>query len=237
MAHAEMKRFWKEVSVEPEGDGWQVTLDGRRVRTQGGRAQVVPTRAIAELMADEWRAQGEEIDPAAFRARDLANYALDLVAADRAQAVAKILRYAETDTLCYRADPDEPLHKRQWAEWEPVVTAFEAREGVKLERVSGIVHRPQPAETLARLQQRLEALDPFTLAALEVLASLSASLTVALSALEPDADPAALWAAAELEETWQVELWGSDALAEERRQRRAADFLHAVQFAHAAAGR
>ncbi|QDM41567.1 ATP12 family protein [Altererythrobacter sp. TH136] len=230
-----MKRFWKGVSVEPESGGWQVTLDGRRVRTQGGAAQVVPSRALAELLADEWRAQGEEIDPAAFRARDLADYAVDVVTLDPAQVVAKILRYAETDTLCYRADPDEPLHRRQWAEWEPVIAALEAREGVTLERVSGIVHRRQPAATLARLQQRLESLDPFTLAALEVLASLSASLTVALSALEPDADPAALWAAAELEETWQVELWGSDALAEERRQRRADDFHHAVQFARAAA--
>ena len=110
---------------------------------------------------------------------------------------------------------------------------IEAREGVRMERVSGIVHKPQPAATLATLKARLEALDPFTLAALEVLTSLSASLTVGLSALEPEADPDVLWRAAELEEAWQVELWGSDWEAEERRKRRKADFLRAVEFARA----
>ncbi len=229
-----MKRFWNDVAVEQAAGGWRVTLDGRPLRTQGGAPQIVPTRALAELLASEWTAQGEEVDPAGFAMRDMADYAIDVVASDRSETIAKALRYAETDTLCYRADPDEPLHKRQWAEWEPIVTTFEAREGVRLERVSGVVHRPQPPATLAKLSARLEMFDPFTLASLETLAALSASLCVALSALEADADRHALWAAAELEETWQTELWGSDALAEDRRQRRRADFLRAVDFAQAA---
>lgn len=228
-----MKRFWKEVAVEQAEGGWRVTLDGRPIRTPARAPQVVPTHALAELLAEEWRAQGETVNPAAFPLRDMADYAIDMVAADVPASIAKLLRYAETDTLCYRADPDEPLHRRQWAEWEPIVAAFEAREGVKLERVSGIVHRPQPAATLAALRARLEAMDPFTLAALEVLSSLAASLTIGLSAIDPDADAEALWAAAELEETWQIELWGSDAEAEERRERRKADFLRAVRFARA----
>lgn len=228
-----MKRFYKNVTVEEADGGFRVTLDGRPIRTQGGAAQVVPTRALAEAMADEWRAQGHVIDAKSFVFRDLADFAIDQIAPDPGAAVTRLLPYAETDTLCYRADPDEPLHKRQWAEWEPVVTAFEAREGVRMERVSGIVHKPQPAATLATLKARLEALDPFTLAALEVLTSLSASLTVGLSALELEADPDVLWRAAELEEAWQVELWGSDWEAEERRKRRKADFLRAVEFARA----
>jgi chaperone required for assembly of F1-ATPase len=231
-----MKRFWNEVSVEQAEDVWRVQLDGRPIKTQGGAPQIVPTRALAELLAGEWSAQGEEVDPAGFPARDMADYAIDMVAPDPAVAAAKIMRYAETDTLCYRADPDEPLHKRQWEVWEPIVTAFEAREGVRVERVSGIVHKPQPTETRARLEARLTALDPFTLAALEAATSLSASLCIGLSALDPEGKPEVLWAAAELEETWQVELWGSDWEAEDRRERRKADFLRAVRFAEAASG-
>jgi chaperone required for assembly of F1-ATPase len=226
-----MKRFWNAVTVAPTGAGWQVALDGRPLRTQGGAPQVVPSEALAELLAGEWRAQGEEVDPAGFPLRDLADYAIDQVAGARGHTIDKLLRYAETDTLCYRADPDEPLHRRQWEVWEPLVAAFEAREGVRLERVSGVLHKPQPAATLAALRRRLEGLDPFALAALEVMTSLAASLAVGLSALAPEADPATLWAAAELEERWQAELWGSDAEAEERRERRAAAFLRAAAFA------
>jgi chaperone required for assembly of F1-ATPase len=231
-----MKRFWKDATVEDTGGGWRVILDGRPVRTQGtGAPQVVPTRALAELLAREWAAQGPEIDASAFPCRDMSDYAIDVVAGARGETIAKLLRYAETDTLCYRADPDEPLWKRQQSLWEPLVTAFEAREGVRLDRVSGVLPRPLRAETLAALRPRLETLDPFTLAALETTTALSASLCVGLSALEPGSDPEALWDAAELEETWQAELWGSDALAEERRARRKRDFLRAVEFARTVA--
>ncbi len=229
-----MKRFWTEVTVEQVADGWRVLLDGRPIKTQGGKPQVVLTRSLAEMLSAEWSAQPDTIDPRRFPARDMADYAIDMVAPDRDAVVAKLLRYAESDTLCYRADPDEPLYKRQWQVWEPIVTRFEAREGVRLERVSGILHKQQPQATLAALRVRLQRLDPFTLAALEVLTSLSASLCVGLSVLEPAADVPGLWAAAELEEAWQAELWGVEPLAEERRLKRETDFMRAVQFARAA---
>jgi chaperone required for assembly of F1-ATPase len=231
-----MKRFWKEVAAEPFEGAYRVTLDGRPIRTQAGNPQLVPGEALAEALAAEWRAQGEELDPTTFPLRDLADYAIDHVRADRAAAIADLLRYAETDTLCYRADPDEPLYRRQHELWEPLVTRFEARHGVTLERVSGIIHRPQPAATMARLGEILAAHDNLTLAALATLAPLAASLTVALEALEPGADPAALFAAANAEQDWQAELWGWDLEAERARATRLAAFERAVAFARLTRG-
>lgn len=231
-----MKRFWREVAVEAHEDGYRVTLDGRAIRTQGGQPQIVPTAPLAEAMADEWRRQREEVDPNAFPLRDLADYAIDHVRIDRATTVAKLLPYGETDTLCYRADPDEPLYRRQQELWEPLLAAFEARHGVRLTRVSGVVHRPHPEGTTARLRALLERHDDFTLAAVHTLAPLAASLTVALAALEPDADPRALFDAANCEQDWQAELWGWDPLAEQARARRLAAFEAAARFARLARG-
>ena len=225
-----MKRFYREVAVEPAGDGWRVALDGRAIKTARAAPQIVPTRALAEALAGEWARQGQEIDPAAFPMRDMADYAIDVVRTDRAGAIARLLAFAETDTLCYRADPDEPLYRRQREVWEPLVTALEARENIRLERISGVIHRAQPPEGLARLRERLESFDAFTLAALQTMASLTASLCVALAALEADADADALWAAANLEEEWQAELWGRDAEAEARLEKRGDDFLNAFRF-------
>jgi chaperone required for assembly of F1-ATPase len=226
-----MKRFWKDAAVEQDDGGWRVTLDGKPIRSQGGRPQVVPTRPLAEAMAGEWRAQGEEVDPQAFPLRDLADFAIDHLRGDRAGTIAKLLAYAETDTLCYRADPDEPLYRRQREVWEPLVAAFEVRHAVRLERVSGVIHRPQPPETIDCLRAVLDRHDDFTLSALSTLAPLAASLTIALTTLEPDADPQALFAAANCEQDWQAELWGWDALAEQARARRQASFEAAARFA------
>jgi chaperone required for assembly of F1-ATPase len=226
-----MKRFWKEATVREVSGGWQVMLDGRGVKTVAGRPQVVASAALAEALAEEWTMQSEEVDPAAFVLRDMADHALDVVARDRAATIAGLLRYVETDTLCYRGEPGDPVLARQLEVWEPLLAKAEVHYDVHFERISGVVHRPQPAATLARLRAALEAEDSLRLAALVTLTSLAASLVIGLAALEPESDAKALWQAAELEEHFAAERWGEDAEAAARRARREAAFIAAHRFA------
>jgi chaperone required for assembly of F1-ATPase len=232
-----MKRFWITAEAAREGEHWRVLLDGRGVKTAGGSPQSLPSQALAEAMAAEWAGQGETVDASAFVLRDLADFALDVVAPDPANAARELLPYAETDTLSYRGDPDEPLFVRQEAVWEPLLAGAEARWGVCFPRVSGIMASPLPPETRAKIAAILEAHDPFTIAALTMLASLAASLVIALEAIEPGADIEALWNAANLEEDWQAELWGHDAEAEARRTTRLEAFRLAARFAALARSR
>jgi len=231
-----MKRFYKEVTVAPEAhgvpeaEGWRVLLDGRPVKTVSGKPQIVPTRALAEALAAEWDGQGPEIKPATLVLRDMADFAIDVVQGDPAAAVAALLPFGETDTLCYRADEGEALLERQCEVWDPLLDLAGQRWDVSFERISGIIHRPQPAATLARLQAVLAAQDAFSLAALRSLAGLSASLVIGLLALEDSHDAEELWNAANLEEDWQVELWGKDYEQQELRAKRHADFSAAMRF-------
>ncbi len=229
-----MKRFYKDVSVDGSDAQWGVLLDGRPIRTAGGRAQIAPTRALAQALAEEWAGQPEEIEPGRFALGDLADYAIDVAGPDRASVIAEMLPFAQTDTLCYRADPDEPLYRRQREVWEPALTAAETRLGVRFERVSGVIHRAQPPETLARLRALLDGEDAFVLAALRMLTSLAASLVIALEACRPGADAEALWAIADLEADWQAELWGRDWEAQDRRATRLTAFSEAMRFAELA---
>ncbi|HEY6817121.1 MAG TPA: ATP12 family protein, partial [Croceibacterium sp.] len=222
------------VTVEQAEGGWRIALDGRPIRTQGGAPQLIPGRALAEAMALEWSRQGDKVAPEGFAWRDLLDFAIDHVRPDRAATIDTLLRYAETDTLCYRADPDDALFRRQRELWDPLLAGLEARHGVRLAPVSGIIHRAQPDAAMARLREVLAGESEFTLAALYTLAPLAASLTVALAALEPDADPAALFAAANCEEDWQAELWGWDIEAEKARAIKLAAFESAVGFARMA---
>ena len=229
-----MKRFYRNADVAARDALWQVMLDGRGVKTQGGHPQLVPTAALARRLAAEWECQGEDIDPAHFMLRDMADHAIDVIAPAPAEAIVTLLRYAETDTLCYRAEPEEPLAARQDEVWEPLLKAAEARYDVHFERIGGVIHRPQPAATLSRLETALAARNPFALAALTTLTTRAASLVVGLAALEQGADAQTLWDAANLEEDWQAELWGKDGEAEARRAGRLAAFTAAMEFAAAA---
>ena len=229
-----MKRFWKESSLAEAAEGWQVHLDGRPVKTRCGTPQVVPTRTLAELLRREWDEAPDEIRAGAFPLRDLADRAIDTIRAEREPVIARLLGFADGDTLCYRAEPDEAVARRQAKVWEPIVAQVEADLAITLNRTHGIIHRPQPEASQSAIRERLENENAFVLAGLDAASSLAASLCVALAGLRDDADAHALWSAANLEEDYQAEQWGVDEEARARRDAREAEFIRALEFARAA---
>ncbi|WP_294330577.1 ATP12 family protein [uncultured Sphingomonas sp.] len=221
-----MKRFWKTVTI---ADG-AIELDGRPVRTPARALLTLPTPPLAEAVAEEWRGIGEEIDPRAMPLTGFANAAIDQIAPNPAPFAADLARYGESDLLCYRAELPEPLVERQAAHWDPLLDWARTRYDVHFETTAGIMHRPQPPATVARLQEVVAALDPFRLAALSPLVTISGSLVAALALLEGAATSETVWRAAQLDEDWQAEQWGDDDLATRARNVRRADFDAAVRF-------
>lgn len=230
------KRFWTQAAAAPVPGGWTVTLDGRAVKTPGKAPLVVPTPALADLIATEWAAQGAQVDPASMPATRAANTAIDRVTAHRAAVVAEIAAYAQTDLLCYRAEGPADLVARQAAVWDPLLDWSAAHHGVTWLRTAGVMPRPQPPATLDRMAQAVAAFDPFALTALHDLVALPGSLVIGLAAAAGAFDPAALWAAARLDEDWQADLWGRDPEAEAAAALRKAAFFAAKRVMDACSG-
>ena len=116
-----MKRFYKDVTIVAESDGHAIRLDDRPVRTPARALLTLPTLALAQAVAEEWRAQGDTVDPASMPFTGLANAAIDHIVPNRAQFAAGIARYGESDLLCYRAHSPETLVARQAAAWDPLL--------------------------------------------------------------------------------------------------------------------
>jgi len=226
-----MKRFYKIAAHAPCEGGHGIKLDDRPVRTPGRALLAVPGEALAAGIAAEWNAQGEDINPAGMPMTGLANAAIDQIAPDPVRFAHDIAAYGESDLLCYRADAPEPLVARQAEQWQPLLDWAAERYEVRFAVTQGIVHVAQPQETLARLTEVVEALDPFTLAALFKLVAISGSLIIGLAAIEKAFPLARLWQAAELDELWQAEQWGDDDEALGRRVARNAEFMTAAHFA------
>lgn len=222
-----MKRFWKEVTIEPAGG---IALDGRPVRTPGRAALAVPTRALAEAIAEEWRAVGDTLDPRAMPLTGLANAAIDRIAPDPAVFAAGLAKYGESDLLYYRADEPAALVDRQAAAWDPLLDWAQHRYDIHFETVTGVMHRAQPEATIARLSEAVAALDPYRLAGLSPVVTISGSLVAALALIEDAATPEAVWQAAHVDEDWQAEQWGEDALAVQALEVRRAEFDAGVRF-------
>ncbi len=225
-----MKRFWKDASVAPAEGGFAIHLDGRPVRTPAREALLVERRALADAIAAEWAAQGEDVDPSSMPMTGFANAAIDRVTPDPLAFATDLGRYAEADLLCYRADAPAELAARQTEKWDPVLNWAGARYGARFHLGTGILHIPQDEDTVTHLKAAVALLDPFRLAALSPLVTISGSLVIALALADGALDPEVAFDLAHLDELWQVEQWGEDDLALKAREARKADFLAAARF-------
>lgn len=218
------KRFWTEVAVVAEEGGFLIRLDGRPVKTPGKRALGLPSAALAEGVAEEWRAQESHLDPATMPLTRIANAVLDAVVDRRDEVAADAVRYAGSDLLCYRAEAPERLVARQTAGWDPLLDWVEEIHGARLMVAEGVVHVAQDGDALRALRARVDALDVWSLASLHVVTTLTGSFVVALALLEGRLDRDEAWTLAHIDETWQAELWGSDWEAEARLVARRREF-------------
>lgn len=209
-----MKRFYTTVEAVPADDGWTIALDGRPVRTPARATLLLPTVPLAEAVVAEWAAQGEKIDPASMPLTGLSNAAIDRIAPQRETFAAGLSAYAGTDLLAYRADSPAPLAARQAAAWDPLLAWLARRYDVVLLTTTGLAHIAQPPASLARIAAAYASLDPFRLAALSQVVTITGSAVIGLAFAEGEIDADSAWAAGHLDELWQAEQWGADPLAE-----------------------
>src|SRR6202167_1115019 len=218
-----MKRFYKETSFAAAEGGYAVLLDGKPIRTPAKTKLVVKSRNLAEAMAAEWQAQGETIKPDDLHLTRLAGSVVDLVEPRRAQIIAEIAKYAGTDLLCYRASTPPELATRQHEAWQ-VHLDWAGERYAPLAVTQGIAPMEQAPSAL-------DAYDSMILGALYLATSALGSLILALALIEGRVDAEQAFAAAELDQTFQIERWGEDAEAARRRTGIRDDIALAARFA------
>ncbi|WP_163268243.1 ATP12 family chaperone protein [Chelativorans alearense] len=228
------KRFYAKATVAEEGEAYKVLLDERAVRTPAGAHVVLPSQQAAHLIAQEYEAQGEEIDPMTMPVTRLVNTAIDGVASDTQAVAEDILRFASSDLLCYRADTPDRLVALQAEAWDPVLDWAEAELGVRFVLAEGVMHVEQPRQTIAAVGAHLRPRrEPLRLAALHVMTSLSGSALLALAVEAGAVDAETAWQAAHVDEDWNISQWGEDAEAAARRAARKRDMMGAAALIEA----
>ena len=238
LARQELPRcFYQTAGVAPHDHGFAVTLDGKTARTPGRNPLAVAQRPVAEAMAAEWAAQGDLIDPRTMPLTRIANSAIDRVSREMEPVRAEIVKYAGNDLVCYRAEGPDSLVAGEEAAWAPVLAWAREALDARFVLVQGIVASPQPEETLAAVAAALANLDPLRLAAVHVVTTLTGSALIALAVLRGALTAEEAWAAAHVDEDWQMTQWGSDEVALARRAARWREMEAAALILSTAAAR
>jgi chaperone required for assembly of F1-ATPase len=223
------KRFYASAEVGEADGGFSTMLDGKPIKTPSGRQVIVPVRSIADAIAAEWNAQTDTLDPLTMPLTRLANSVVEGVAG-KADAVADdIAKYLGSDLLFYRAGHPEALVAREAAHWDPILFWAADTLGAHFILAEGLVHVRQPDSAIAAARAALPS-DPWSIAALHVVTSLTGSALLALALLHGVIDQDQVWAAAHVDEDWNMEKWGVDEEVAARRAARLVDFKAAANI-------
>jgi chaperone required for assembly of F1-ATPase len=229
------KRFYSDAGVGETDGGFVVTLDGKPIKTPSGKTVVVPKREIADAIAAEWGAQGETIDPLTMPLTRFANSVVQSVV-DRVDLVADdVARYLGSDLLFYRAGHPEALVSKEAAHWDPIVFWAADALGAHFMLAEGINHVRQPDAAITAARAAFPG-DPWSIAALHVVTTLTGSALLALALTHGVREPAEIWTAAHVDEDFNIEQWGLDEEVATRRTARAVDFEAATRILNAMKG-
>lgn len=227
-----MKRFYKETAVEPEEGGFRVLLDGKPMRTPAKSILVVPTRPLADAIAAEWNGVPDkaEINAAHLPLTRLAATGLDRVVPRRQEIIADTAKYAGSDLLCYRATTPASLVKLQQDAWQPLLDWAADRYGARFIVAEGIAFVDQPEESLRRVRDAVAVHADLALSALYNLTHTAGSVIIALAVAEGRLSAEGAFAAAQVDELYQIERWGDDPLALKHREGVAKDIGASTRF-------
>ncbi len=220
------RKFYKSVEVS---DTNGIMLDGRPVKTPMKNVLALPNRQLAEAVAAEWADQVKVIDPELMPMTKMANTALDRATAEREHVLAEIVQYAGSDLVCYWTDRPPELVQLQRKHWQPVLGWANSALPANFRHATSITHIAQEDSSLSAVRNRAEALDNWQLTGVYLLMTLMGSSLLALM-LQAGNDAEAIWAAAHVDEDYQISQWGEDGEAILRRNGRRLEFEGLVRF-------
>ncbi|PAV24318.1 ATP12-domain-containing [Pyrrhoderma noxium] len=211
-AEATLKRFWKTVGIDSKPDGLAVTLDKRTLKTPSGNALIVPhkKRLVATLIANEWENQDKVLKAHALPVTSLASRAIDSLREEqtREEVNTSLLKYFETDTICFHEDKPSALVRLQDLHWKPLLDWVQKDLNIEVKVHTSLLGTDQPAETKARLAETLKSFDEWQLAAMERATFTTKSFLIALALVRGKINVEQAAQAAHVEVNSQIEKWG-----------------------------
>ena len=225
-----MKRFYKKVEVSSIDLGFRITLDDKALLSPGKTKLVVPSKALANAIADEWRNQEDQIIPSTMPFMVLSSTAVDRVRPRSDDTIDEILSFLETDLLCYRAQEPDALVREQNEVWQPLLNWCEGLIGSAFNVTSGIMPVSQVPTLVPSARKILRSYNDFELLGLHQFTSISGSAVIGLALSENHIELEAAYQAAFIDDYFQINNWGEDADASLRIANRRREMLEIKEF-------
>ncbi len=220
----------KKIVITEAASGFELSTEGRPIKTPLGRQLILPNRKLAEAVAEEWATQGKTIRKETMPLSQIACVAIDLVREKRNQVYEDIMAYSDTDLVCYRAGGAPELQAIQTRHFDPLIEWAERVYHIKCNITNGVMPVRQPPENKQRILYILKQYDEWRLAVLVSVIKPLSSLIFSLAFIDGRIDAGQAFHLSHLEERYETEKWGKDEEKEKRINRLGQEIAAADEF-------
>jgi len=203
-----IRRFYKKVNVVREGEGYEILLDKRTLRTPSRQLMRLPSLPLALAIAAEWQIQGPYLKPFSMPLTQLSSTALDIpFTLQRPPFCDRVVSFLHSDTACYR-EVKEKIRALQNACLDPVLAHVRERYGLEMRVNDGMDLQDASEEVVGRLRKVLEGVSDIELVALETAVTVTKSVAIALCLLDGHLSIEQALRCSRTEEDTQADLYG-----------------------------
>jgi len=166
-------------------------------------------RLLALLIAVEWDSQDAMLKHHALPVTSLASRAIDGLASakTRTEVEANLIRYFETDTICFHESHPPALVELQKERWDPVLEWARGTYNIEIRTTEDLTLH-QPEATTTALKEVLSSMDVWELTAMERTTYTTKSFLIGLALVKGHLSAEAASVAARVEVLSQIRRWG-----------------------------
>ena len=205
-----MKRFYTMVSHRKTDVQYQILLDAKPINTPFKNTLHVFQQGLADALVKEWSSQVDKIVPDTMPLTQIVSTKIDKVSNERAQMSAEVLKFFNTDLLCYRTDAPAELLRAQENAWDPVLKWFAQRFGSELETTQTLVALKQSQAAHDAIRVYVEALDDDRFTILQMITPLAGSIILAMAFIEGEVGGQKLFDCTHVEEAFKAEIYNEE---------------------------
>ena len=215
-----MKKFWKTVEVsELTTNSYQILLDKKILKTPMQNDLIFTNYRISYETSLEWDINSDELDTDEMIFFGIFSTAIDRIVNDRVLYINEIMKFVDTDLICYKADKPDELVELQNKHWDPILLIIKNYIGEEIEVFTGIMPRTQNIQVHNKIKKLIHNFSNIELSILHRLTNIIGSIFISLCVIKGDILKEHICQLYFLDELWQAENWGVEEEAAKKRDK------------------
>lgn len=206
------KKFWilHEVIFSDEYNAYVMFLDDKIYKSKKGNILRIPSSFLAKKVKAEWDKIKDDFTSSKLQLTSIIEQLVDIDRRSRNSLSEELLDYVTTDLVRYRAPSPRELRSLQVEKWDPILSIYHKKFGIKLSTTVGLGQLDQDTGSIRNFKGLIGLCTDKRLFLIHKLCQILGSALLAVLLEKGQITDKKAWTLSHIEEDWQQRKWGID---------------------------